>query len=403
MQHRGRHVERDAARHAARIAQQLRALRARVPAPRPASGAALMPHREAPVPQRRSPPAPAVNRCRMRPGSRQISRSSPRRTMMQPPRVTGCAERCQPPTRPSLAARHGIGPPADGGEQPAEHGRPRSAGSSSPQARRVEADEAQRVRSGEPGEPGREPLVLAAPRHGMRELALRPWHARARTPGSARSRPRANRCGRDCPDRSSQGWPAAAQGREQPRLGHRQQRPQQPQARQARAPPPCRRGRRRRCRPRDAAPPSRPGRRGDAPAAGAGSPSVAARVREQRHARGARRRLDAGRGLGARPDAGCGRRCRARCSQAAAWSASAADSGRSPWSTISAQDRAAARARAQSAASSASAMLSGPPDTATARRGSRLERTQRVEQRRELGRSQRCCGLSRSRRRSSHG
>ena len=48
-------------------------------------------------------------------------------------------------------------------------------------------------------------------------------------------------------------------------------------------------------------------------------------------------------------------------------------------------------------------MLSGPPETATASMGLRLERPQGIQQRRELRLGQRGRVLSHSRRRSSHG
>ena len=54
--------------------------------------------------------------------------------------------------------------------------------------------------------------------------------------------------------------------------------------------------------------------------------------------------------------------------RARTWRASTPDSGRSPWSTVTASSR-PPRARTQRSATSARHRLSGPPDTATARTG----------------------------------
>ena len=349
-------------RHRPAAARPARPMRRTSTATRPAAHAA---------PRSARPSAASARRQRQpvadaRPARGRSADRRARRTMMQPPSVPGVSNAaCREPAR-AVAPAHGIGPRRRRWRAAGRAGPPRERRRSSPQGRAVEADEAQPMRSGRVGRamPRAARPRRAAPRHVPRSG---PWHVAARTP-DRRAAGRGQIAGPRWPDRSSQGWPAACQGRDQTRLGHRRAAAAAAAARRARVPPPCRRG-------RSAPLPRRATQRHRLGLVVAVMRQQQvedrlgpASVQQQSHAGGARRRLDAGRGLGARPDAGSRRRCRAAAARPPPVRprrrTPAAAHGRRSGQGPSRRVRAPIRRRA-----APSAMLSGPPETATARRG----------------------------------
>ena len=225
-----------------------------------------------------------------------------RRTIMHPPTVAAPRRTCYP--RPGRACPRPRDRPARRWWRATGRAWPSAvAGSSSAQGAASMRTKPSRCGRASRGEPCRAAVRPAMPGHGMC-LALHPWLV-GREPGIG-AEPAACKSLRGVARIDEPGLARGAQGRDQGEPWGPRAAAAAAAGPQARAPRPCRRVRWHRCRPRDAMPPSRPGPRGDAPGAGGGSPGAAS-VQEQRHPGNARRCLDAGGGLGTRPDEDAGR------------------------------------------------------------------------------------------------